>query len=568
MEKKKKWFIDIHSINFHLWIYFTAFAIAVVAIIGALQFYLVNNYYSDMKEEDTEQIANQIKNIYLHSTDAQSMYRRINDIAGTNDINIILRRSSNGSTQELSFNGMNPTYSKRINANTQIRELTAELMKQQPPDKPESSSDTKSSGTGSSSSGSSSGSSGSSASSGSSGSSSSGSSSSNSDSSIKIQKRSVKRTVSIGENMTVLGYACILPNRLDTSTEYMTSLFIFAPLYPATSTLRILKRILWMIAIIASLLALILALILSNRISRPINKITKSAGELSDGNYDVDFEGKPYSETMELAKTLTVAENEMKRTDEYHKDLIANVSHDLRTPLTMIKSYAEMIRDLSGDNPEKRNRHLSVIIDEADRLNNMVTDLLNLSRLQSKKIVLDKKEFDLNEAAESMLSGYKLMNDSEGYNISFNRCKGACVVDADPVRIDQVMNNLLSNAIKYCGEDKVIIIRTKKEDNTVLFSVTDHGRGIKPEELPHVWDRYYKSSTNHVRPTEGSGVGLSIVKELLKLHEAEYGVESEVGKGSTFWFRLKLVKHPKGNAKNNAKSSARNGAAGGSGLIG
>lgn len=525
MEKKKKLFIDIHSINFHLWIYFTAFAIVLVAIIGVLQYYLVTNYYSEMKEQDTEEIADQIKNIYLSSSDSQSMYRRINDIAGTNDINIILRRTSNGSTQQLTFNGMNPTYSKLINASTQIQELSAELMKEDNATKKAA----KSTSSGSS-------------------------SSDSSDNTIRIPRRTVKRTLNIGSNMSVLGYGCLLPSRLNEGTEYTTSLFIFAPLYPATSTLRILKRILWIIAVIASLLALVLALILSNRISRPINRITKSAGALSDGNYDVDFEGKPYSETTELAKTLTVAENEMKRTDEYHKDLIANVSHDLRTPLTMIKSYAEMIRDLSGDIPEKRNRHLEVIIDEADRLNNMVTDLLNLSRLQSKKIVLDKKEFDFNEAVDNMLSGYKLMNDSEGYNISFDKCKGQCIVNADPVRIDQVMGNLLSNAIKYCGEDKVIIIRTKKEDNTVLFSVTDHGRGIKPEELPHVWDRYYKSSTNHVRPTKGSGVGLSIVKELLKLHEADFGVESEVGKGSTFWFRLNLVKHPRSTAKKAKKA--------------
>ena len=289
------------------------------------------------------------------------------------------------------------------------------------------------------------------------------------------------------------------------------------------------------------MLALALALYLANRISRPIKDITHSAAEMGKGHYGVKFQGGHYSEIIDLADTLTAASRELEKTDMYQKDLIANVSHDLRTPLTMIKSYAEMIRDLSGNNPEKREAHLSVIIDEADRLNVLVSDMLNMSRMQNRSITIERANFDIKATAESLLASYEILQEQEGYKIKFN-CSGPIIVNGDEAKIKQVLSNLITNAIKYCGEDKVIIINLKKTGKKMRCEIIDHGAGIAPDEINHVWERYYKSSTHHVRPTEGSGLGLSIVKEILILHKANYGVHSKVGKGSTFWFELDLVK--------------------------
>jgi signal transduction histidine kinase len=326
----------------------------------------------------------------------------------------------------------------------------------------------------------------------------------------------------------------------DSSDSYL--LFVFSPLFPVGSTINILKIMLIYVTIIAILLALLLSLYLSTRISRPIKAITASAAKMGTGDYSVKFQHSSYSEINELSDTLTQAQTELERTDMYQKDLIANVSHDLRTPLTMIKSYAEMIRDLSGNNPEKRNKHLGVIIDETDRLNDLVNDMLNLSKMQSHKIVLERKPFDISEAAASIMASYNILQDNEGYDIQFTNMTEPCIVDGDENKLKQVMINLVNNAVKYCGEDKVILVSLMRYGRKVRFSVTDHGQGIAPEELPHVWERYYKSSTHHVRATEGSGLGLSIVKEILCLHKAEFDVESTVGRGSTFWFELPLEK--------------------------
>jgi two-component sensor histidine kinase len=236
------------------------------------------------------------------------------------------------------------------------------------------------------------------------------------------------------------------------------------------------------------------------------------------------------------------------------KDVIANVSHDLRTPLTMVISYAEMIRDISGEDPEKRTEHLQVIIDEAERLNLLVSDLLEVSRMQSGEMKIEKKEFLLKTAIENILQSYTGFVEQEGYKLIFiSRSTGK--VFADEARIKQVISNLISNAIKYCGLDRTVEVRMTDEDGYVRCEVSDHGIGIPKKDLRHIWERYYKASTNYQRSTS-SGLGLSIVKEILLMHGANFGVESALRKGSTFWFELK-----KPDAASSDDGSAGHGAA-------
>ncbi len=316
--------------------------------------------------------------------------------------------------------------------------------------------------------------------------------------------------------------------------------YIFSPLWPVTSTIEILTNQLVYVTAISLALALLLALYLATRITLPIRNITRSAGRLAQGEYGVMFKGGHYSELNDLADTLNRTSIELEKSTTLQKDLIANVSHDLRTPLTMVKSYAEMIRDLSGDNPEKRSAHLQVIIDEADRLNQLVIDMLSLSRMQSGAIVLEKSSFDIWEAVEGILLSYQLLIEENGYIINFD-CPSGVMVDADPQRMKQVFFNLINNALKFCGEDKTVNILIKKKGRRVLCQIQDHGVGIPEDELSHIWERYYKASSNMVRSTVGSGLGLSIVKEILSLHNTNYGVDSVLGEGTTFWFELDVA---------------------------
>ena len=283
------------------------------------------------------------------------------------------------------------------------------------------------------------------------------------------------------------------------------------------------------------------AFLLSKLISKPLSGMNESAKQLAMGNYDVDFNVGGYREINELSMTLNYAAKELSKNDHLQKELIANISHDLRTPLTMIKSYAEMIRDISGDDPVKREQHLQVIIDETDRLNNLVGDLLSVSKIQSGRSTLEKTKFSLSESVKSIVETFRVKETDGGYTINLD-CPADFTVFADEDKIKQVVSNLISNAVKFCGERKTVDVVLKKQGRQVKVSVIDYGCGIAAEDLDHIWDRYYRGSSNMVRSVEGSGLGLSICKEILSLHKSDFGVDSTLGKGSTFWFMLDLVK--------------------------
>lgn len=316
-------------------------------------------------------------------------------------------------------------------------------------------------------------------------------------------------------------------------------LLLNSALVPVGSTVSIIKQQLMIITLILVCAAFIISLFLSRRIARPIARITDSAVELAKGSFSAKFDGRGYLESEKLAETLTYAQTELSRVDTMQRDLIANVSHDLRTPLTMLKAYAEMIRDLSGDNPKKRNEHLEIIINETDRLAMLVNDILDLSKLESGRQKLSLSEFEISSKLGEIIDRFSVFSE-KGYKINFTPDTEKTVC-CDVVKIEQVIYNLISNAINYTGENKQVYVRQINQDNGVLIEIEDTGDGIEEEKIKLIFDKYYRSE-NHKREVIGTGLGLSIVKAVLKLHDYEYGVRSTIGKGSTFWFRIRYGK--------------------------
>lgn len=352
-----------------------------------------------------------------------------------------------------------------------------------------------------------------------------------------LSKSSLRSTSVIipdsNSNSNTLAYGAILDN----TEGNMVILYLFSPLYPVDSTIGILINQLVYVTIISLILAFALSIYLSKRITKPIIHITNSATKLAEGKYGITFQGGQYTELIRLADTLTYTSKELAKADNLQKDLIANVSHDLRTPLTMVKSYAEMIRDISGENPEKRNHHLEVIIHEADRLNFLVNDLMELSKMQSGVDTLSIVRFDLKKSVEGILNSYAIFSEKENFHLHLNS-DDQVWVNGDEARLRQVFTNLLNNAIRYSSDSKEISINLFQQSGTIRCEIKDSGQGIEESELANIWTRYYKASSNHSRNTVGTGLGLSIVKEILMLHNAKFGVESQVGSGSTFWFEL------------------------------
>ncbi|MEA5002089.1 MAG: HAMP domain-containing sensor histidine kinase [Christensenella sp.] len=305
---------------------------------------------------------------------------------------------------------------------------------------------------------------------------------------------------------------------------------------PVNSTVETLRVQLIYITVILIVCALVIALIIAKRVSNPIIKINKAAKKLAKAQYEVKFDGHGYREIAELAATLNYAAHELSKVDNLRRELIANISHDLRTPLTMITGYAEVMRDLPGENTPE---NVQIVIDEAQRLTTLVNDVMDISKMQSGAQELRIAKFNLTQMIRDILTRYTKLGEQEGYHISFEQ-DGEVMVEADEARIGQVVYNLINNAITYAGEGKNVVVRQSVEGDTVRIEVCDDGEGIAEEQLPYIWERYYKASKTHKRAAVGTGLGLSIVKGILDMHGAEYGVSSAQGSGSTFWFILKI----------------------------
>ena len=310
-----------------------------------------------------------------------------------------------------------------------------------------------------------------------------------------------------------------------------------ASLQPLSTTVQILRtQFLWILTILL-ICAGFMVFYLYRHISSPLVKMNESAKQLAYGKYDVEFSGEGYRETHELADTLNYASHELSRVDKLQKELIANISHDLRTPLTMIKGYSEVMRDIPGENTAE---NIQVVIDETTRLSELVSDLLDLSKIQSGSRKAVFEDFDLTAAVEEVMNRYDAFTAHQGYHITFEADERATVY-ADRGMILQVLYNLINNAINYTGDDLSVSVVQSVSNERVRISVTDTGQGIEADEIPQIWERYYKVDKVHRRAMIGTGLGLSIVKGVLELHNAAYGVESEVGKGSTFWFELDIL---------------------------
>lgn len=344
----------------------------------------------------------------------------------------------------------------------------------------------------------------------------------------KAGMKSIDRVI---QNMTYISVVTGDDGQMKTSV-------ISAQLTPVNATIETIKTQFIIIAAILIVIAMLLALYLSKKIAKPIISINTGAKTLAKGEYDVTFKGKGYLEIQELSNTLNYAAHELSKVENLRRELIANMSHDLRTPLTMISGYGEVMRDIPGENTPE---NVQIIIDETQRLTNLVNDMLDLSKLQAGVQELNTSVMNISQEIKNILQRYeKLLNEAE-YDLEFHYDKEV-MIEGDVIKLNQVIYNLVNNAINYCGEDHKVIITQSVKNEEVLIEISDHGPGIDKEQLPYIWERYYKVDKTHVRSKVGSGLGLSIVKSVLELHKARYGVRSEVGEGTTFWFALPIHK--------------------------
>lgn len=310
-------------------------------------------------------------------------------------------------------------------------------------------------------------------------------------------------------------------------------LYVNSPIVNSELVIAINQWQLLITSIISLTFGILIAYWFSKRLSRPILDLNEAAQRLSNGDYSVVFPNEGFIEVKELGQSLNKAKDEMQKTNQLQKELIANVSHDLRTPLTIIKSYAEMIRDLTGDDKLKRERQIEVIIAETNRLSSLVTDVLQLSKLQLRTKSLELKETNIGDLiTESIKTLEFAINENKQQLIL--EIDDNLYANVDASLMKQVIYNFVLNAITYTNNVVNIVLKLTKDG--IRMDVIDDGIGINENEIKQIWDRYYRSEDNHERHKVGSGLGLSIVKTILDEHKFIYGVNSTKDVGSDFYF--------------------------------
>ena len=330
------------------------------------------------------------------------------------------------------------------------------------------------------------------------------------------------------------GQSIIVVKVAENAVDETVAIVVIMEITPVNTTVETLKAQFLIVTALLLGIASFIAILISRQIAKPIRRITEAAKHLGKETYSYEVGRGGIKEVRDLNDTLRYVDGELGKIERLRKEFIANISHDLRTPLTMIKGYSEVIRDLPGENTKE---NIQVVIDEAERLQTLVNDILELSKIEEHTLQLKIESFDLRESISEIVERYRKMLESKGYDFLTDIGEEPVVVNGDEKKLSQVIYNLLNNAVTYTGEDRRVRIRLLKKEGSVRVEVQDSGSGIPVDKLQDIWERYYKVESNHQRAQVGSGLGLSIVRSIIDMHEGNVGVESS-SNGSTFWFEL------------------------------
>lgn len=288
------------------------------------------------------------------------------------------------------------------------------------------------------------------------------------------------------------------------------------------------------------ILSMIILIFFTAFVYFPLRKITKATEQYAGGNYNYELQPDSRDEMGYLASILSYMAKEIARSGEDQKKLVANISHDFRSPLTSIRGYLEAMLD--GTIPaELHEKYLRIVLNETERLTKLTNGLLQLNNLNNKGMFLDKTTFDINEIIRNTAASFEGTCEQKGIHLNLILTGDKMHVNADMGKIQQVLYNLLDNAIKFSFQNSSIKIETTEKKNKLYVSVKDYGIGIPKDEIKLVWDRFYKSDSSRGKDKKGTGLGLSITKEIMRAHGENINLISTEGAGSEFIFTLPIV---------------------------
>lgn len=277
------------------------------------------------------------------------------------------------------------------------------------------------------------------------------------------------------------------------------------------------------------------------QVHRPIKEITRATNEYSKGNLSYHVKPMHNDEIGRLGMSLDYMASQLNESDKFQQKFLSNISHDFRSPLTSIKGYLEAIQDGTIP-PEMLDKYVGIMLFETERLTKLTSNILTLNELDPKSVRLDISTFDLNSIIRHTVETFEGTCKKKGIKFNITYANSVQNVKADKGRIQQVIYNLIDNAIKFSKENSYIYITVKEKGEKAQISIKDTGCGIAKEDIDKIWDRFYKSDSSRGRDKKGSGLGLSITKEVIQAHGENIDVVSTVGVGTEFIFTLELAK--------------------------
>ena len=322
-------------------------------------------------------------------------------------------------------------------------------------------------------------------------------------------------------------------------------------------SVRIANRFLAYIGVAAAFIGGILMWILSRRVTEPVLELAKISERMTHLDFEAKYQGKEKNElgllgsninqlSESLERTISelkTANNELQKDiekkeqiDEMRKEFLANVSHELKTPIALIQGYAEGLREGISDDAESRDFYCEVIVDEADKMNKMVKKLLSLNQLEFGNGQVHLEHFDVQEIIKSVIAASDILFKQKDITLSFQE-REPTYVWADEYMTEEVIMNYVSNAVNHIDGERIIEIKLTEAEGKVRISVFNTGEKIPEEELDKIWEKFYKVDKARTREYGGNGIGLSIVKAIMEAHNQEYGVRN-YDNGVEFWFEL------------------------------
>ncbi len=322
--------------------------------------------------------------------------------------------------------------------------------------------------------------------------------------------------------------------------KYIGAVSFHSTVYDIQNSMVQIQKFILVAAITAIIIAAFFTYFLTKHITNPLKQINKEALKIAKGEFATKITVKGEDEISQLAKNFNYMADELKKTEQIRRDFISNVSHELRSPITFISGLLESINDKKIQNLDAMEEHVVAALDKTSNMSRLIQELLDLSSIEANTFTLYKSKIDINETLRRVIVQMAAIFEKKNFEIIVDISDEPIWIMADSFRMEQIFTNLLDNATKFTQMGGKIKAKTIKKKNKAIILISDTGCGISEQDIPFIWDRFYKVDKVRTPGPGGTGLGLAIVKELVKAHEGEIEVSSKLNQGTTFMITLPI----------------------------